>query len=194
MAVWSVRWRAGSSCASLLSRSRWRASRSSRAPGASTFVRAAASSIASGKPSRRIHNSATACALFLSNVKPGRTARARSTKRATAGTWDNSSEAGRSPRSGTGKGATGCSRSQFRCSGWRLVARTRTPGQVARGAPHVAQHGPRARSCPEAARSVVWPARPSDALRAADQPPQVPPCKKFIQTHAKYVRNLTPDP
>ena len=49
--------------------------------GGSDFVRAAASSIASGKPSRRRHNS-TSCARSV--VNPGCTARARAVNRATA--------------------------------------------------------------------------------------------------------------
>ena len=57
----------------------------SRASGSSSRVRAAASSIASGRPSSRRQISATAAALLSVRAKPGRAARARSTNSATAG-------------------------------------------------------------------------------------------------------------
>ena len=48
-------------------------------------MRAAASSMASGRPSRRRQIPATAAAFALVSAKSGRTARARSTNSATAG-------------------------------------------------------------------------------------------------------------
>src|SRR5262249_32137776 len=57
----------------------------SSARGSSSRVRAAASSIASGRPSRRRQISTTAAAFSRVRAKPGRTARARSTNSVTAG-------------------------------------------------------------------------------------------------------------
>ena len=53
------------------------------ASGDSSLVRAAASSIANGSPSRREQISATAGAFWLVTANPGRTAAARSMNKAT---------------------------------------------------------------------------------------------------------------
>ena len=81
-------------------------SRSSRASGGRSFTRAAASSIASGRPSSRRQISATAPL----DAKSGRTARARSANRAAA--------------SSSGNGGTGYCCSRVRRNGSRLVVST----------------------------------------------------------------------
>jgi hypothetical protein len=130
-----VRCRSGRSTAPVPRASSEAASRASSAAGSNSRVRAAASSIASGRPSSRRQISATAAALFPVSVKPGRTAWARSTNSATA------DEAASSPNgtvagpagalSGTGSGGTGYSRSAASPSTVRLVARIVTPRQRA---------------------------------------------------------------
>ena len=80
-----VRCRSGRSAVPVPSASSDLDSRSSSAPGSSSRVRAAASSMASGRPSRRRQIATTAAALPSVRAKPGRTARARSTNSATAG-------------------------------------------------------------------------------------------------------------
>ena len=62
------------------------------------LIRAAASSMARGKPSRRRQMAATAAAFSAVNLKSGRLAEARSTKSATAGTWANASSSGKTIR------------------------------------------------------------------------------------------------
>ena len=82
------------------------------AAGASRRTRAAASSIASGRPSSRAQISSIACTSSPSGSNPGLAARARSTKSSAAA--DGSS------------GGTGCSRSARTRSGARLVTSTFT--------------------------------------------------------------------
>ena len=65
-----VRWRAGASRAPPVSSGRRCSSRASSAAGASTLTRAAASSIASGSPSRRRQISATVARWSSSRLKP----------------------------------------------------------------------------------------------------------------------------
>ena len=77
--------------ASRSSRRSKRSSRASSACGGSRRARAAASSIASGKPSSRSQISITGAALSAVRANSGLTARARSTKRRTASDSSNSS-------------------------------------------------------------------------------------------------------
>ena len=104
----------------------WPAGASS-ASGSSSRVRAAASSIASGRPSSRRQISATAAALPSVRAKPGRTARARSTNSATAGDAASSASGTPAGSAGSGSGGTGYSRSARSPSTVRLVARITTP-------------------------------------------------------------------
>ena len=76
----------------------------SSASGSSSRMRAAASSIASGRPSRRRQISATAAALPSVRAKSYRTARARSTKSATAGVAASSSIGSSAGSSGSDSG------------------------------------------------------------------------------------------
>jgi len=64
----------------------------------SSFVRAAASSMASGRPSSRRHTSATVRALPGVSAKRGVTARARCTNRATEGTLTSTARSGSAAR------------------------------------------------------------------------------------------------
>ena len=77
--------------------------RVSSACGESILTQAAASSIASGSPSRRWQISATAGALALVTAKSGLTACARSTKRRTASYWLSRSSDGSCAGSGSGE-------------------------------------------------------------------------------------------
>ncbi len=93
-------------------------------------LRAAASSIARGNPSRRTQISATAAALSPARAKSGTTAWLRPTKRATASKPSNASSGGSGLREGSVRGGTPSSCSARRCNGSRLVAST-----LRRGAP-----------------------------------------------------------
>ena len=84
-------------------------SRPSIAWGVRTRIRAAASSIASGRPSRRTQISATAGAFSFVTSKPGRTARARSMNSATASYCESCDSDGRLAGSGRPSGGTGYS-------------------------------------------------------------------------------------
>lgn len=97
--------------------------------GASTLVRAAASSIANGKPSNRLQISAMAIAFSGVIAKPGWIARARSINSATAGTATISAGGGNRPRAGSASGETGNSRSPRMRRGARLVASIVSAGQ-----------------------------------------------------------------
>ena len=93
-----------------------------------TRVRAAASSIARGRPSSRWQISATAAAFVASSAKPGRAAVARSTNSCTASYCRRRSSDGRSPRVGHGQRrhrelALGVQGGK----GWRPVASTFRP-------------------------------------------------------------------
>ena len=98
-------------------------------------MRAAASSIASGRPSSRRQISATAAALPSVRAKPGRTARARSTNSATAGEDSSSSSGTVAGSAGSASGGTGYSRSARSPSTVRLVAKITTRGQRASSSP-----------------------------------------------------------
>ncbi len=124
--VW---WRAGMSTVPDPRASSDLASRCSRASGSSSRVRAAASSMASGSPSRRRQISTTAAALPSVRVRSGRTARARSRKRATPGDAASSLTGTPAGSDGSGSGGTGYSRSARSRSGVRLVAMIARPGQ-----------------------------------------------------------------
>ena len=102
-------------------RSRRCSSRASSACGESSLARAAASSIASGRPSRRTQISATAGRVRVVTAKSALTARARSTKSATASYCDSDVNSGRRAGSGRPSGGTGNSCSPERWSGMRLV-------------------------------------------------------------------------
>ena len=101
-------------------------------------MRAAASSIASGRPSRRRQISATAVALPSVRAKLGRTARARFRNSATAGEDASSSGDTVTPSAGGGSGGTGYSLSARSPSTVRLVAKIVTPGQRASSSPRSA--------------------------------------------------------
>ena len=130
-----VRCRSGRSTAPVPSASREDTSRSSSAGGSSSRVRAAANSMASGRPSRHRQISATAAALPLVRAKPGRTARARSTNNATAGEAAASATEAVPEPVGSGSGGTGYSRSARNPSAVRLVAKIASPWQRASSSP-----------------------------------------------------------
>ncbi len=90
-------------------------------------MRAAASSIARGTPSSRMHSSAMAAQFDSSSSNPACAEPARSTNSCTAAT-SASSSSGRSTRAGTGRGGTDQTNSAGMPSGSRLVARTCTSG------------------------------------------------------------------
>ena len=91
--------------------------------------------MASGSPSRRTHNSATTTALWAESMNDGSAARARSRNSATAATAARRSSGGRCIESGRASRLRGSVRSQRKWSGWRDVARTTGPRQVARRLP-----------------------------------------------------------
>jgi len=81
--------------------------RPSVAPGVSSLIRAAASSIARGNPSNRMQISATAAAFPEVTAKLGRTAAAHSTNSVTAGTAAREADGGNRARSGRARGRPG---------------------------------------------------------------------------------------
>ena len=96
------------------------------------LTRAAASSIASGRPSRRTQISVTVRAFSCVSAKAGRTALARRTKSATAPKFSNSSSEIVRPISGTESGRSGYSCSAPTRSRSRLVTSNVSPGQIVR--------------------------------------------------------------
>ena len=96
------------------------------------LIRAAASSIASGNPSRRTQISAMAGALALVTWNSGLTAWARWMKSATASYCDSATRSGKCLGSGTARGGTANSCSPRTCSTARLVTITLSIGQAAR--------------------------------------------------------------
>ena len=110
-----------------------RSSRSRISPGASSFARAAASSIASGSPSSCLQTRATSGALAVSSSNSGSTACARAAKRRTASVLTSASN-GRSAL-GISNGGTGYSRSAASRNGARLVARIHRRGAAASRSP-----------------------------------------------------------
>ena len=146
----------------------------SNAAGANSLLRAAASSIASGSPSRRVQISATSGAVTSVTAKSGCTSRARSTNNATAayavsggGVPDTPARtaaplAGPVPAAagsmtvaacGCGGSASGATRTSFSprsFSAARLVARIFTPGAAASSA---ARSGAAASRCSQLSSS-----------------------------------------
>ena len=126
-----VCWRAGASRAPPRSSCNRSAICASSASGERTVIRAAASSIARGSPSRWRHSAATVSALASSSRNAGRTARARSAKSRTAA-FSATAASEETSGGGTGRGSTGSWCSSRSLSAARLVARTCTAGQAAR--------------------------------------------------------------
>ena len=116
-----------------------RSRRDSMAAGGKSCIRAAANSIASGRPSRCLQISATACAFPAFSLNPGSFKRARSTKSCTASPYSCGSgpDASSALRNGTDQIA-----SPLTANGARLVARIRSSGQALRSScatlPHAA--------------------------------------------------------
>ena len=108
-------------------RNRW-SKRRANSSGVRTPSRAAASSMASGNPSRRRHSLTTAAVFSASSTKSGRTARPRSTNSRTASLLPIASTSPSSSGTSRATTITICSPGTFNPS--RLVASTRTPGQV----------------------------------------------------------------
>ena len=106
------------------------------AAGLSTSVRAAASSMARGRPSSAMHTAAMSAATASSTSRSGATAVARSTNSATAA-CEVISPAPAASGGGRSRGGTGQANSPETPSGRRLVASTRTPGA---GAQHGRRH------------------------------------------------------
>ena len=144
IAALSVCWRAGASTAPRVSKSSRSSRRPSRACGGSVRMRAAASSMASGSPSRRTQISATAGAFSFVTTNSGRMVWARCTKRATASYCDRVAASGRCSTSGSWRGVTANSCSAARRSGARLVTTNLTSGAAPRSGP---MDGPPATSC-----------------------------------------------
>ena len=107
-------------------------SRARSACGGSSLTRAAASSMASGNPSRWAQISATARAFALVTWKSGLTAWAREMKRATASYCDNATRSGTCVGLGTANGGIANSCSPRTCRTNRLVTSTLSLGQAAR--------------------------------------------------------------
>ncbi len=124
-------WRSGMSTVPVPRASSDRARRRKSASGLNSRVRAAANSIASGRPSRRRQISTTAVAFAAVRAKSWRAAPARSTNSATAGDEAISSSGTVAGFGGSGSGGTGYARSARNCNTVRLVARIATPGQRA---------------------------------------------------------------
>ena len=103
----SVCWRAGASRGAVPRAPRASSRRSAISAGDSRPQRAAASSIASGRPSTRRQISATAAAVPSLSSKPGSWARARSTNSVTASSPANVSVSSGGPSSGSASGGTG---------------------------------------------------------------------------------------
>ncbi len=112
-----------------------RASRSRVTATPSCAARAATSSMASGSPSSRTHNSAVAAAVSAVRRNSGSRTRARSRNNATAGTVASSSGGGRCRVSGSASGWTGKVRSQRRRRASRLVTRRVSVGAATSSSP-----------------------------------------------------------
>ena len=101
-----------------------------------TPILAAASSIASGRPSSARQMSVTAMALSGPTAKPGRTAAARSANRRTASSWCTAGTPSPVPGGGgTASGGTRQTVSAARRSGSRLVISSRRPGELTSSRP-----------------------------------------------------------
>ena len=100
--------------------------------GERTLTRAAASSIARGRPSNRAQISATAEAFSRLSSKSGLAAAARCTNSVTAGHCDSTSTEGMDRESGSVSGGSGNSCSPYRCNAARLVTRILRLGPAAK--------------------------------------------------------------
>ena len=119
--------------------SEW-SSRRKIACGGSSLIRAAASSMASGRPSSLRAIAAIAAAFSSSSSKSGTAAAARSANRRTDSQAASEAAAGRASSAGTASGGTGHSCSPETRSGERLLTRIRTAlvsssSRVTTGAP-----------------------------------------------------------
>jgi len=132
----SVRCRSGRSRAPAVSTCSRSPSRASSAEGGSILTLAAASSMASGRPSSRRQICATAWALSPFSSKPGDAARARSANRCTEGYCQRSAVSmPAAAAGGTGSGSTENSCSPLSLSTLRLVTITVSPGAAVSRSP-----------------------------------------------------------
>ena len=131
-------------------------------------MRAAASSIASGRPSRRTQISATAGAFSFVTSNPGFTARARSMNSATASYCESCDSEGRLAGSGRPSGGTGYSCSPDTCSALRLLVRTARFGQAARSS---LTDAPAPSTCSKLSRTSSAASRPEVVDDALDRRP-----------------------
>ena len=125
-----VCWRASRSRAPPVRSLSWLVSRANSASGGSSRTRAAANSMASGRPSSRVHTSAIAGALAAVTRKSGRAACARARNRATAAYCVSRSSGGRCPGMASDNGGTGYTCSPRSRSGRRLVTSSFAPRLV----------------------------------------------------------------
>ncbi len=138
-------------------------SRCAIAAGESSRIRAAASSIASGRPSRRRTISATACPFAAVSMKSGRTAIARSTNSRTASASMRSATSV-TPAAGSESGGTGNSCSPEIRSGARLETITVSLGAERRRS---ATTGAPATTCSKLSRtSSAWRSRRCSLTRS----------------------------
>ena len=143
----------------------------SRVGTGSAFTRAAASSIASGRPSSRRQISATAAALSAVNAKAGDTAWARSANSRTESRSASCSGEISAVEFGKGNGAIGYSRSPPTLSGSRLVTRTVNPGAPFSSS---ATDGAASTTCSKlSSRRSVFVSGPRTASRAWTEPDRV---------------------
>lgn len=131
--------------------------------------RTTASSIASGKPSRRTQMPATAGAVPATSTKPSCATRARVTNSSTAGYMPISSSGGSPSSGGNASGATGSSCSPSSWSGVRLVTSNLSPSADASSADTSSRAATtcsklsrtistlRSRSSARSASKTVWP-------------------------------------
>ena len=106
------------------------ARRVSMEEGERTLTRAAASSMASGRPSNRAQISVTADAFSRVSSKSGLAATARCRNSSTAGYWDRTSTESVDRGTGSASGGTGNSCSPYTCSAARLVTRILRLGPI----------------------------------------------------------------
>jgi hypothetical protein len=153
-ALLSVAWRGRASRGPPLSTSKRRESRSLSCRGFSTRMRAAASSMASGKPSRLRTMSAMTSSSPSAGVKLGLATRARSRKSATA-----SDDAASAAEPGTASGSTASVCSAGRRKSSREVTRKHTSGALVSQRPTV--WGPSATTCSKLSRMSSSAPRPA---------------------------------
>src|SRR5665811_1834860 len=137
MAGRMARSRAGTSCLSVANkRSRW-VNRDSNSGGESVRLRAAASSMASGNPSRRWQSAAIASMLSVTRANSRLTARAWYTKSAAASLWSKSSGDVAPPGCGSDMGGTSNRCSPPRCSSARLKILVTSRARLHLGGEHL---------------------------------------------------------